>query len=130
VAGLFVTTWGPVILWMVATFLVSHQPKVSIPFDAPDYFAHGVAYACLGFLLTRALAWGRWQDMTWRLALAATVLGAVYGATDEFHQSFIPGRHASVADLVADAIGACLGAGAAAALGAWWRTRLSSGARP
>lgn len=112
---------------MVATFAISHQPKVSIPFDAPDYFAHGVAYAGLGFLLARALAWGRLRDMTWRLALLATVLGALYGVTDEFHQSFIPGRHASVSDLVADAIGACVGACSAALLGAWSRGRKPHG---
>ena len=31
-----------------------------------------------------------------------------YGATDEWHQSFVPGRDADVRDLVADAVGAAL----------------------
>lgn len=45
------------------------------------------------------------------LALAAGVLAAVlYGATDELHQAFVPGRDAAVLDLVFDLVGALLGA--------------------
>jgi VanZ family protein len=39
-----------------------------------------------------------------------------YGVTDEWHQSFVPGRSADAIDLVADAVGAGLAAGG---LGAW-----------
>lgn len=109
--------WLAVGLWMAATFVTSHQSSVSIPFGAPDYFAHGLAYAVLGALLTHALAGGRIDRMTWRLALMATVIGALYGVTDEFHQWFVPGRFASVSDLIADAIGTAVGATAAAAVG-------------
>lgn len=44
---------------MAVIFVVSHQSNVSIPFDAPDYSAHGLSYAVLGLLLMRALAGGR-----------------------------------------------------------------------
>lgn len=121
--GARLAAWGPAVIWMAATFVISHQPKVAIPFDAPDYLAHGVSYAVLGALLTRALAGGRLPAMTWRLAAMATVMGALYGLSDEFHQSFIPGRFASLSDLVADTAGSAAGALAAAALGAWRRTR-------
>lgn len=106
---------------MAAIFVVSHQSKVSIPFDAPDYSAHGLSYAVLGFLLIRALAGGRLEAMTWRLVLLVTVIGGLYGISDEFHQSFIPGRHPSVSDVVADTVGSFVGACAGAALGAWLR---------
>lgn len=38
------------------------------------------------------------------LALAS-LIGILYGATDEFHQSFVPGRSANIMDLVADITG-------------------------
>ena len=43
------------------------------------------------------------------LALALLV-AAVYAATDEFHQSFVPGRTASVYDVLIDTSGACAAA--------------------
>ncbi len=108
---------------MAAIFVVSHQSSVSIPFEAPDYYAHGTSYTVLGFLLMRALAGGHLRAMTWSLVLLATVTGSLYGISDEFHQSFIPGRHPSVSDVIADTVGALTGAVAGAALGAWLRRR-------
>lgn len=112
--GPFLRLWAPVVIWMGATFVVSHQPKVTIPFDAPDYLAHGLSYALFGLLLVRAFARGRWTAVTPAMAMLATLLGAVYGLSDEFHQSFIPGRHASASDLVADIVGTATGAFGAA----------------
>jgi VanZ family protein len=56
-------------------------------------------YAVLGGLLYRAL--GREP-----LALAA---GIAYAATDELHQHFVRGRHASPVDVAIDAVGVALG---------------------
>ena len=108
---------------MAATFVVSHQPQVEIPFGAPDYIGHGVSYAVLGVLLMRALADGNLQGMRTGLILAAVLIAAVYGVSDEFHQSFIPGRNASVSDIVADTIGALTGAVVAAFVGGVLRRR-------
>jgi VanZ family protein len=47
--------------------------------------------------------------------LLALSLASLYGATDEFHQSFVPGRSADVLDWLADTLGAALGASAAGA---------------
>ncbi len=115
--------WGPAVIWMAATFVVSHQSRVEIPFGAPDYIGHGVSYAVLGALLMRALAGGTLQGMRTGLILPAVLIAAVYGVSDEFHQSFIPGRMASVSDIAADTIGAVVGAGIAAAMGALVRAR-------
>jgi VanZ family protein len=38
------------------------------------------------------------------------LIATAYGAIDEFHQSFVPGRSSTVADGIADAAGAALGA--------------------
>jgi len=108
---------------MAATFVSSSRSTVTIPFDAPDYYAHAAAYSVLGFLLTRALAGGELAAMTLRLALIATVLGTLYGISDEFHQSFVPGRMATVSDVIADGVGALLGALVAAWIGRFLRSR-------
>jgi VanZ family protein len=49
--------------------------------------------------------------------LAAWMIGTAYGATDEWHQSFVPGRQADAADVLADALGALAAAGAVRAWG-------------
>jgi VanZ family protein len=102
--------FGPPILWCAAIFFLSNQPDLpSTP--GGDKTAHVVAYAIMGLLFSRAFWFGtRWMEH--RPFLAAAVVSAVYGATDELHQWFVPGRSASFADLIADAIGAGLGAAA------------------
>ena len=47
----------------------------------------------------------------WRRGCLAILLAAIYAATDEFHQSFVPSRTASVHDVVIDTVGAVLGLG-------------------
>ena len=61
--------------------------------------AHLTEYAVLGALLYRAL--GREP-----LALA---VGIAYAATDELHQYFVRGRHASPVDVAIDAVGVAAG---------------------
>lgn len=63
----------------------------------------------LYFVLGSTLAWGR--DRSGRVVGHAllVVLGVLYGVTDEWHQSFVPGRDASFADWIADCIGVVAG---------------------
>ena len=56
--------------------------------------------------------------MTLGIAAAAVVVATLYGISDEFHQYFVPPRQVEVRDVLADAIGASLAAGA---LYAWSR---------
>lgn len=117
----FLWAWGPALIWMAVTFYLSHQSVVAIPLGAPDYVAHGIGYAGLGALLVRALAGGRLSAMSWRWVLLATLLGGLYGVSDEFHQSFVPGRYPSLSDIAADTIGSLVGAASAALFGAFLR---------
>jgi VanZ family protein len=87
-----------------------------------DKLLHTIEYAALAALLVPAL---RLAGASPGAALALAVgLASLYGATDEFHQSFVPGRSADVLDWVADTLGAAVGALAAtAAIGALRRPR-------
>lgn len=95
-------------------FAVSSIPDVtSIPGGFADSTAHAAEYLVLALLFLRALAGGAWTGVTWPASLAAVALSVAYGLLDEWHQSFVPGRSSEWRDVMADAAGASLGAGAA-----------------
>jgi VanZ family protein len=68
--------------------------------------AHIVAYGSLGLVTLLALA--HVGDCGGRHVVLATLLAAVYGVVDELHQSFVPGRDASVADATTDLVSALM----------------------
>ena len=105
--------WATVVVWMGVIFWFSAQPDAALNFGQPEFFSkatHVIEYAILGWLIQRARgdknAW--WQS--WLIAL-------VYAATDEFHQSFTPGRTPRVTDVMIDAVGAGIGSFITARLG-------------
>jgi VanZ family protein len=53
---------------------------------------------------------------TSRVVAAAALFAIIYGATDELHQLFVPGRNADLYDVFADGIGGLLGASIATRL--------------
>ena len=74
-----------------------------------DKIFHVIEYGFFGWLLIRA-----WRtSFLWRpfkkLAAASFLTGVLYGASDEWHQSFVPERNASCRDLAADAAGLAVG---------------------
>lgn len=87
------------ILYAVLLFVLSHQPTLPMPrvLSFEDLLAHGIAYAILYSLLYKGL-----PDMHPGWILVITVL---YGLSDEWHQSFVPGRVCDPWDFVADAAG-------------------------
>jgi len=97
---------------MLAIFFASSQSDPQLPDQVSDKTAHGVAYATLATAATRAFAGGLPAVVGPGVAASAWLLSVGYGVTDEFHQSFTPGRTPDVADVYADAIGACLGVAA------------------
>ncbi len=101
-----VPRWLPSLLMMLAIFAFSSRTSNELPnFGGLDYFvkksAHGVGYGLLALSYLRALP-RRKYVLAWFLAV-------LYSATDEFHQSFVPGRHAAITDvLVFDNLGALI----------------------
>ncbi|MBA3270396.1 MAG: VanZ family protein [Acidobacteria bacterium] len=102
---------------MAGIFFVSGLSNPPMPSDVPDLALHQAAYFGLTLLLIRALANAQWKNVTFATLAAAWGLAVAYGLSDEFHQSFVPNRHAELRDLAADAIGAFAAAIVAAAWG-------------
>ena len=89
---------------------ISHPP--SLPEIVTDKDLHGGLYGGFALVILRALA-KRWDRVTVLTGLGTVVLVVLYGVSDEFHQSFVPGRTSDIADVVADGIGATAAVGLA-----------------
>lgn len=102
---------APPLAWAaLLTFLSSLRNPV--PMRVPTHFdkvLHLCAFAVLGALAMFGLR--RAFGLRVEVAAVAAVVGSIaFGAADEWHQSFVPGRDVSLGDLAADALGALLAA--------------------
>lgn len=102
-----IVRWIPTLLMMVAIFLFSARPSSDVQRDWWDPIiykgGHVIGYAMLTLSLWRGLDFrGDRHWLLWLLVIA-------YAVSDEYHQSFVPGRHPAAFDvLVYDNIGALL----------------------
>ncbi len=108
----FLDHWFPPVAWAGVIFLFSSltvTPSTEIYWQ--DFIvkktAHVVEYGIFAALLYRALRGSGVEKLN--AALFAILIAVIYGATDEFHQSFTPGREPRVRDVVFDTIGAVAG---------------------
>jgi VanZ family protein len=103
--------WALVLAWMGLIFFLSSRstlPKPSgISSSLEAITGHFTVYAVLAALVAFALA-DTGLPTSRRLAVAF-LFAVVYGVSDEFHQSFVPGRDPDLFDLMIDAIGAATG---------------------
>src|SRR5687768_9994653 len=92
-------------------FCASSRSRVADPgiTSIDDKFTHFAVYGLLATLVCRLRP-------GWRAAIGSFILVAAYGASDEWHQSFVPGRSGEVGDWIADTLGAAV----AVALYAGW----------
>lgn len=99
--------WTAVVAWMAVIFFLSSRSRLPLlPLGwaeaLQDVAGHFAAYAVLAGLLAWALSGaGAAHPLWWSFALAL-----LYAFSDEFHQSFVPGRHPDVFDILTDAAGA------------------------
>ena len=97
------SVWLPVVVWAAVIFTFSSISGLSTGLGTWDVMlrkaAHMTEYAILGALLLRAL--GR--------ELPAFLVGVAYAVTDEIHQHFVEGRHASAVDVALDSVGVAVG---------------------
>lgn len=119
--------------WLVSLAAPVFGPET----DVVNVVAHFTEYLVFGMLLLLALrqtdatridgngsvpaigakgefSVARRRTNPWLLLAVAVVLASLYAVTDEFHQSFVPGRMCDPADWLTDTLGAMLGAAVAA----------------
>ena len=68
-----------------------------------SWIGHVFLFAVLAAFLQLAVrGWNVEVTLNWAIAVA--IFSSLFGVSDEYHQSFISGRHASVTDAVIDSI--------------------------
>ncbi len=114
--------WAPPLLWMGLIFYGSAQPTLpSLSDSFLDLLvkngAHFVEYAVLALLWYRAI-YSRFPHPI--IQPLAFVIVVFYAVSDEFHQSFVPGRSATWQDVAIDLIGGACALLAWNVLHHWW----------
>jgi VanZ family protein len=101
--------WLPPLVVMAAIFFFSAQPSLSTHLGTIDLIGrkltHFSEYALLCWLWWRVFV--RFTDAR-RAAWIALAVSSAYAATDEFHQTFVEGRHGTPVDWAIDTAGATL----------------------
>jgi len=109
-----------VLAWYALIFALSSVPGRDLP-EMPaqnaDKFVHAAVYAVLGALCLRALRRSFAKLQAPVAAVCAVALATLFGVSDELHQLLTPGRSADPHDVMADAIGAVIGALVVLAIG-------------
>jgi len=99
-----------VLLILYCTFIywLSDQPSLPTPmlFPHQDKLFHAGAYFVMAVFALRAF---RYHTVSLpKLVIYSLIFCSLYGMSDEWHQSFVPGRMSDVADWAADTVGAIL----------------------
>ncbi len=92
----------PLLLWLFPT--ISEEQIQQVHFITRK-IAHFVEYAVLAILAARAFSSSSKQSLRRRWFLASLLLVIVYSLSDEYHQSFVPSRGASIYDSFIDMAG-------------------------
>jgi len=109
----FFIYWFPIFLYCLLIFLQSSRPSPRImpvwPFM--DKVLHFAAFALLGALFLRAFYTTRIRHHLILIVTLSILFSALFGISDEIHQSFVPYRTADAMDVLADTLGSAFGAG-------------------
>jgi VanZ family protein len=109
----FLRYWLPPLAWMGLIFFFSAQPDLP---QAPGPWldtvlkktGHAMAYGVLAWLYLQVLGQhfgaGRSRAI---LRIVSIGLAAVYALSDEYHQTWVPGRDGNLLDVAVDGLGAC-----------------------
>jgi len=97
------------VIWLLSSQSTLPQPKGIFSWDKLQHLAAFAVLAGAAGLWVSPVFWKRRPALT---MLLITTIGSGYGAIDELHQYFVPGRDCNFWDWVADTLGAFLGAAA------------------
>jgi len=104
----------PLVLWL---FPETSEATLQTIHFAVRKLAHFTEYAVLGFLAARAFFTSSVAPLRRRWFVVALFVIVIYSLLDEYHQSFVPSRTASIYDSMIDTIGGFAG------LLIYWRRR-------
>jgi VanZ family protein len=93
------------LIFAISSIPALKSPDLGISFE--DKIYHFLEYAGFGFLLQRGMEKSGGRSL--KRILFISLLGTVYGASDEIHQLFVPGRRCDPSDFLADAAGVLIG---------------------
>ena len=101
----------PLALYWIILFTATTLPGNQLPdLHLSDKIEHFSAFFILSVLLNLALMFQKKSFILYKYsALVTIIITLSYGAVDELHQIFIPGRSADIRDWLADATGVILG---------------------
>jgi VanZ family protein len=94
-------------IWFLSSQQILPKPKGILGFDK---LQHLIAYLALAAVAAWWFPLKQRREHPLRTLLALVCIASVYGAVDEVHQYFVPGRDCNVWDWIADTLGAVLGA--------------------
>lgn len=108
----FFKYWAPLYIYAGIIFFVSGISKPLPEIDVPyfDKLLHVLEYGIFAILAGRAFKNSSKEKIFENFKILAALAAITYGISDEFHQSFVVGRHFSIFDIIADSIGGILGA--------------------
>jgi VanZ family protein len=93
--------FGPPLALMAVIFFLSAQPDLNSGLGTLDTIGRKIIHAA-----TYGLLWWLWQRaLRTPSAAPAILITLLYAATDEYHQTFVDGRHGSPIDVLIDAAG-------------------------
>jgi VanZ family protein len=106
--------WGPPLVWMGGIFCLSAQPDLP---HAPGPWldtllkktGHAAAYGVLAWFYLRVLQQHLGSGRSLVVFRVASIgLAVAYALSDEYHQTFVPGRDGNLLDVAVDGAGACV----------------------
>ncbi len=104
--------WSATIAYALLIFFLSSlsgdKTEKLYLFKHSDKIIHLAEYAILCFLVSKTLSFTLKNNIKRYVPLFAILIALLYAISDEFHQSFVPGRSAEVYDVFADGMGAVL----------------------
>ena len=101
----------PAIFYAGLIFFLSSLPSSVVPnlgISFGDLIIHFLEYSVFGYFLALAIMQSP-SKINWKNFLAVFIIGSLYAAFDEYHQSFVEGRFSEVNDFLADSAGVILG---------------------
>ena len=102
----FVKFHLPALAWMVFIFTLSSIPGSALaPIEFPyaHLIAHSLLYTMLYYLFYRAFGHQQFSIVLRKFRVGTALFCvAIWGASDEYHQSFTPGRSPEIKDFLID----------------------------